>query len=120
VPPEAAAPGFERMAARQRGGWRRYALAAALMVVLGLAAALAGVVAGGTARLPLVVAGLMAAALAALPWREALERRDRAGGLEVLGEEWAALAPGDEADRARLLALVAAMFGRAPAGRAGA
>jgi hypothetical protein len=117
---DAAAPDFERMSARQRRGWRRYALAAALLVIVGIGAALAGVVAGGATRLPLVVTGLTAAAFAALPWREALERRDRAGGLEVLGEEWAALPPEDEDGRARLLTLVEAMFGRVRARRAGA
>jgi hypothetical protein len=47
-----------------------------------------------------------------LPLREALERRDRAGGLEVLGDEWARLAPDDAGGRARLLDLLRAMHGR--------
>jgi hypothetical protein len=108
---------FERLAARQRGGWRRYGLAAAVLLVGGVVVALAGVVTEGVARLPLIAGGVLAAALAVLPWREALERRDRADGLEVLGEEWAALAPDDEGGRRRLLALALAMFGRAPAAR---
>jgi hypothetical protein len=106
---------FERLAARQRGGWRRYGLAAALLLACGVAAALAGVMAGGIARLPLTVGGALAASLAVLPWREAIERRDRADGLEVLGEEWAALSPDDERGRRRLLVLAGAMFGSAPA-----
>lgn len=106
---------FERLAARQRGGWRRYALAAVLLLVGGIAAALAGLVTDGVARLPLIVGGALAASLAVLPWREAVERRDRADGLEVLGEEWAALSPDDERGRRRLLVLAGAMFGSAPA-----
>jgi hypothetical protein len=108
---------FERLAARQRGGWRRYGLAAALLLVSGIAAAFVGLVADGVTRLPLIVGGLLAASLAVLPWREAVERRDRADGLEVLGEEWVALAPDDERGRRRLLVLARAMFGLAPAAR---
>src|SRR3954454_19822014 len=92
---------FERLAARQRGGWRRYALAAVLLLVGGIAAALAGLVTDGGARPPLVVGGTLAAAQAVLRWREAAERRDRADGLEVLGEEWATLSPDDEQGRRR-------------------
>jgi hypothetical protein len=58
-----------------------------------------------------VTVGLLAAALAALPWREALDRRDRAGGLEVLADEWAGLPPGDVAGRAALLRLVGVVCG---------
>src|SRR3954471_15054852 len=106
---------FERLAARQRGGWRRYGLAAVLLLIGGVVGVLAGLVTDGMARLPLIVGGSLAASLAVLPWREAAERRDRADGLEVLGEEWAALSPDDEGGRRRLLVLAGAMFGSVPA-----
>ncbi len=89
----------------QRGAWRGYAVAAALLLLLGLAAAAWGLASGHPLALSPAAPGLMAAALAALLWREAIERRDRLGGLEVLQQEWDDPAR-EAADRERLLALV--------------
>ena len=79
-----------RLAERLRRARRWYAAAAVVLAAGGLGATAAGLLGVGSARVPataLVAVGLLAAALAALPWREALDRRDRAGGLEVLAEE---------------------------------
>jgi hypothetical protein len=100
------------MAARLRAGGRCHAAGAALLLAGGAAFAVAGPALGA----PMAAGpGLLAAALAALPWREALERWDRAQGLEVLAEEWdeaAAAGPDEAGARERLLALAEAMFGR--------
>ena len=99
-----------------RGGWRRYALAAVLLVLLGLAAAAWGLASGRPLALSAAAPGLMAVALATLLWREAVERRDRVGGLEVLEQEWQEpeLEP-DPTERRRLLALIERMFDGRPA-----
>ncbi len=102
----------------QRGAWRRYAVAAALLLLLGLAAAAWGLASTHPLALSPAAPGLMAAALAALLWREAIERRDRLGGLEVLQQEWDDPVL-EAADRERLLALVERMFARPPAQGAG-
>lgn len=104
--------------ASQRGAWRRYVVAAALLLLLGLAAAAWGLASGQPLALSPAAPGLMAAGSAALLWREAIERRDRLGGLEVLQQEWADPALG-AADRDQLLALVERMFAGAPTQGAG-
>ena len=106
------APDFERLMALQRGAWRRYALAAALLLLLGLAATVWGLASGRPLPLSPAAPGLMAAALAALLWREAVERRDRLGGLEVLEQEWNGPAQAEPAQRERLLTLIGRMFAR--------
>lgn len=102
---------FERLTARLRRARRWYSTAAVALAAAGLGAAAAGLSGLGPAPV-LVPVGLLAAALAALPWCLALDRRDRADGVEALAEEWAGLPPGDETGRAALLRLVgAAAFG---------
>lgn len=115
----AGTPDLERLTARMRGGWRRYALGAALLLVLGLAGVAWGLASGRPAALSPAAPGLLAAALAALPWREAVERRDRLEGLEVLQQEWPDLAR-DAPERERLAGLIERMFGRRPVEGGGA
>lgn len=102
---------FERLTVRLRRARRWYSTAAAALITVGLGAAAAGLL--GLGPVPVLVpVGLLAAALSALPWCLALDRRDRADGVEALADEWAGLSPGDEAGRAALLQLVeAAAFG---------
>ena len=97
-----------------RGGWRRYALATVLLLLLGLAAAAWGLASGRPLALSAAAPGLLAVALAALLWREAVERRDRVGGLEVLQQEWQEPEL-DPTARERLLALIERMFDGRPA-----
>ena len=107
-------PDFERLVALARGGWRRYALATVLLPLLGLAAAAWGLASGQPLALSAAAPGLLAVALAALLWREAVERRDRVGGLEVLQQEWQEPEL-DPTARKRLLALIERMFDGRPA-----
>ena len=102
---------FGRLVARLRRAGRWYLAAAVGLVAAGLGSAAAGLLGLVDPAPVLVAVGLLAAALATLPWRETLDRRDRADGLEALAEEWAGLPPGDEAGRAALSRLVGAVCG---------
>jgi hypothetical protein len=85
-----------------------------LLLLVGLAAAAWGLASGRPLALSAAAPGLVAAALAALLWREAVERRDRVGGLEVLEQEWQEPEL-DPTARERLLALLERMFDGRPA-----
>lgn len=101
-PPFAALAEAHRQAAR---GWRTTAIA---LLVVGVLLAVAGL---ATARLGpgASAVGLVVIAAAAIPWKKAIEHRERAEGVEVLGEEWGDAA-GLPQRRARLLGLVRHLY----------
>ena len=105
---------FERMIAVHRGasrGYRLYAaglaLAGAILVILAFA--------GSLPWLPALVTGVIALAVAIIPARHVIERRERIEGLEVLREEWRDLSKdsknGDE-NHQRFFALLHKLYAR--------
>jgi hypothetical protein len=102
---------FERLVTRLRRARRWYLAMAVGLVAAGLGSAAAGLLGLADPAPVLVAVGLLTTTLATLPWRETLDRRDRADGLEALAEEWAGLPLGDEAGRTALSRLVGAVCG---------
>ena len=81
------APPFEAMVETHRRAGRGMTLYWMFLVAGGIAL----VVLGWIDVIPWLVGlitGIVAIAVAIFPWREAVERRERVEGLQVLGEEW--------------------------------
>ncbi|MEZ5826583.1 MAG: hypothetical protein R3C97_18195 [Geminicoccaceae bacterium] len=75
------------MIGAHRSAGRNMTLYCAFLVVAGVVL----VVLGWTGTIPWLIGlitGVVAIAVAIFPYREALERRERVEGLQVLGEEW--------------------------------
>jgi hypothetical protein len=98
---DAASPPFEALASAHRAAAEKYRRLAIGLVVAGALVGLAGLAMAwhGTATI-----GLILAATAAIPWKKGLEHRERAEGVEILGEEWRdAAAPPQRRERLRQL-----------------
>ena len=81
---------FHRMRESHERAAQRYRLVALALLGVGIVLALAGLVAGGGLGLWLLIVGIMALAVAVLPFNESLEQGERAEGISVLREEWVA------------------------------
>ncbi len=105
---------FDSLMATHRGARRRMQLVFWTLLVVGLALAGLGL-AGVLPRLPVVVVGVVTAAVAVFPYREMVERDERIEGLQVLQEEWRGLAAGSatpEQDTDRFIELLWKLYGR--------
>lgn len=105
---------FDSLMATHRGVRRRMQLVFWTLLVVGLGLAGLGL-AGVLPRLPLVVVGVVTAAVAVFPYREMVERDERIEGLQVLQEEWRGLAAGSatpEQDTDRFIELLWKLYGR--------
>lgn len=99
-------PPFDSLMGIHRRAAGFYRLLAGLLIVGGLALLAVAPLLDGPAAYPPAALGVFLVSLAAIPWREVVERRDRIQGLGVLRDEWDQLAgqPGDGApDRLRAL-----------------
>jgi hypothetical protein len=112
---DARAPDFAALAQRHARAARGYRRAAISMLVLGLLLAAAGLALPAGPQPVLLASGLLLAALTVLPLQAAIERRERAQGLEFLGEEWHELAAAGEGDALRELSRLLARLYRRPA-----
>jgi hypothetical protein len=116
-------PDFEGCLARHRRGLRVQAGIAAVLVVVGallVIAAFTPLASGlGAHGWALWLGGLLVAATAAFPAREALEHRDRISGLLTLREEWQDLDREETSSttaRLRLASLVHRLYPQSPTG----
>lgn len=116
-------PDFEGCMARHERGQRLQTGIAAAIAVVGVLLVIAGltpIAAGlGAQGWVLWLGGLLVAATAAFPAREALEHRDRITGLSTLREEWADLDREEAVSttaRLRLASLVYRLYPQTPTG----
>jgi hypothetical protein len=110
---ESDAPDLAAMSRRHERACSCYRAAAIAMAAGGLLVLAVGPWLPGVPPLLPLVTGPLLAALAALPWAQTIEQRERAQGLAVLEEEWRTLAAdGQDQARQELLALIARLYCR--------